>query len=174
MRKIKTIALAALLIIGLVITAISVFIPVAKAADGWTLVNDARGVKAYPDLTEYVWQKNASMPPNAQYDKIGLHRLVKTGTIPKGVVFICPGYSSGVGESTSNPPGDNWTKLENFTQAIYWANRGFDVYAVDYRMKFVPNTLNTSQLSFMQDWGWDVMMSDLRKLSAKLKKFLEP
>jgi pimeloyl-ACP methyl ester carboxylesterase len=170
MRKIKTIALAALLIIGLVITAIPVFIPVAKAADSWTLVNDARGVKAYPDLREYVWQKNASMPPNAQYDKIGLHRLVKTGTTPKGVVFICPGYSSGVGESTSNPPGDNWTKLENFTQAIYWANRGFDVYAVDYRMKFVPNTLNASQLSFMQDWGWDVMMSDVKEAISKAKE----
>ena len=48
-------------------------------------------MKAYPDLEEYVWQKNASMPPNGQYDKIGLHRIVKTGIAAKGVVFMVPG-----------------------------------------------------------------------------------
>jgi hypothetical protein len=171
MPKIKTGALATLLVLGLLITPILMLIPVAAAADGWTLVTDARGMKAYPDLREYVWQKNASMPPNGQYDKIGLHRLVKTGITPKGVIFMtnCPMWGTGEGR-ISNPPGDNWTKYENFSQAIYWANRGFDVYAIDYRTHFVPNTLNASQMSFAANWGWDVWISDIKEAAEKVKE----
>ncbi len=111
----------------------------ASLTSDWALVTDARPMKAYPDLKESIWQKNATMAPNGQYDKIGLHRLVKTGITPKGVVFLtnCPSW--GTGElRISNPSSDNWTKYENYSQAIYWANRGFDVYAIDYRTHFVP------------------------------------
>jgi len=143
----------------------------SEAINGWTLVNDGRGVKAYPDLKEYVWQKNAAMPPNGQYDKIGLHRLVKTGISPKGVVFLtnCPMW--GTGElRISNPPTDSWTKFENFSQAIYWANRGFDVYAIDYRTHFVPESLNASQMSFAVNWGLDVWVSDIKEAAEKVKQ----
>ena len=69
----------------------ALFIPLSKAADsGWTLVSDSSNIKAYPSLHEYVWQKNASMAPNGPNDKIGLHRLVKTGTTPTDVIFIMP------------------------------------------------------------------------------------
>jgi pimeloyl-ACP methyl ester carboxylesterase len=131
---------------------------------------DGRSLKAYPDLKETVWVKNATMAPNGQYDKIGLHRLVKTGITPKGVVFLtnCPMW--GTGETRiSNPPSDNWTKNENFSQAIYWANRGFDVYAIDYRTHFVPQTLNVSQMSFAANWGWDVWVSDIKETAEKVK-----
>lgn len=83
-------------------------------------------------MREYVWQKNASLAPNGPYDKIGLHRLVKAGTTPKGVIFMLPtGWSSGE-KLLSNPPEDNWTRYENYSMPIYLANRGFDVYAIDY------------------------------------------
>ena len=142
----------------------------ANALDGWTLTADGRSIKAYPDLKEYVWQKNASMAPNGPYDKIGLHRLVKTGITPKGVVFFMDGSVGGNGERTiSNPPTDNWTKLENYSQPIYWANRGFEVYAMDLRNHFVPRSLNVSQLSFMQNWGWDQWISDLKEAVEKAK-----
>ena len=140
-----------------------------KSDDGWILFG-SRALKAYPELREYVWQKNASLAPNGPYDKIGLHRLVKTGITPKGVVFIlgCPMW--GVGEQRiSNPPGDSWTKYANYSDAIYWANRGFDVYAIDYRSHFIPTSLNASQLSFMADWGWDVWISDIKEAAEKVK-----
>ena len=138
--------------------------------DGWTLVTNGITLKAYPELREYVWQKNASLAPNGPYDKIGLHRLVNTGITPKGVVFIlgCPMW--GVGEQMiSNPPGDSWTKYANYSQAIYWANRGFDVYAIDYRSHFIPTSLNASQLSFMADWGWNQWISDTKEAANKVK-----
>ncbi len=135
----------------------------------WTLIANGTAVKGYSNLTETVWQKNANLPPNGPYDKIGLHRLVKTGITPKAVVFINPGtYMSGE-QLISNPTTSNFTLNENSSQAIYWANQGFDVYAIDYRTHFVPNTLNSSQLSFMQNWGWDQWISDIREAVLKTK-----
>jgi pimeloyl-ACP methyl ester carboxylesterase len=153
-----------------VITAIPPFIPTAKAADGWTLVYDGRSVKAYPDLREYVWQKNASLPPNGPYDKIGLHRLVKRGATPIGVLFMLAGQAGSGERLISNPPEDNYTKYENFTQAIYWANRGFDVYAIDQRNHFVSKNMPADQLSFMANWGLDQWLSDIREAVDKAKE----
>ncbi len=165
-----TVMIAVLIItsFSIPIAASVVFTP---APDSWTLVADGRAMKAYPDLKEYVWQKNATMPPNGEYDKIGLHRLVKTGVTSKGVVFLtnCPMW--GTGElRISNPPTDSWTKYQNFSQAIYWANRGFDVYAIDYRTHFAPKDLNASQMSFAANWGLDVFDSDIKEAAEKVKQ----
>src|SRR3990170_4802431 len=106
MIKTKTRTVTALLIIGLTISTIPLFIPAVSGADGWALIYDARSMKAYSDLKEYVWQKNASAPPHTEYDKIGLHRLVKTGAATKGVVFLIPNFANGGDEYISNPPTD--------------------------------------------------------------------
>ncbi len=142
----------------------------ASITSDWTLVTNARPMKAYSDLLEYVWQKDARMPPNTQYDKIALHRLVKTGVVTRGVVFLtnCPTWGTGA-ERISNPSSDSWTKYENFSNAIYWANRGFDVYAIDYRSHFVPRNLTTSQMSFMANWGWDVWVNDIKEAAEQVK-----
>jgi pimeloyl-ACP methyl ester carboxylesterase len=161
----------ALLVVGLAITAfptIRASNPTAPS-DGWTLIAQ-RGLKAYPDLMETAWQKNASAPPHGPYDKIGLHRVVKTGIKPIGVLFICPGTWSSGEQLISNPPTDPWTKTEKDTEALYWANRGFDVYSIDYRTHFVPITLNSSQLSFMANWGWDQWISDIKEAVNKAKE----
>ncbi len=142
----------------------------AATLQDWNMTIDSRSLKAYLDLKETVWVKNATMAPNGQYDKIGLHRLVKTGITPKGVVFLtnCPTW--GTGESRiSNPAGDSFTKTENSSQAIYWANKGFDVYAIDYRTHFVPKDLNASQMAFAATWGLDVWVSDIKEAADKVK-----
>jgi pimeloyl-ACP methyl ester carboxylesterase len=167
--KNKTLTIA--LIIGLLITTIPLFTKSSNAAtDNWTLTQDGRGVKAYADLKEYVWQKNASMEPNGPYDKIGLHRLVKTGVPLKGVVFMLPGlYGSGE-RLVSNPPTDSFTKTENMSQCTYWANRGYDVYTIDYRNHFIPINTNKSQLSVTADWGMEQFISDIKEAVDKTKQ----
>jgi pimeloyl-ACP methyl ester carboxylesterase len=143
---------------------------VALNLNDWGLVNDSRLVKGAPNLREFVWQKNATTMPNGPYDKIGLHRLVNTAVAPKAVVFMLPGtYLSGEGW-ISNPTTDNFTKTENDSQAIYLANRGYDVYAFDYRTHFVPTNLNASQLSFMANWGYDQWISDIKEGVNKAKE----
>jgi pimeloyl-ACP methyl ester carboxylesterase len=160
------------LIVLLTVSAKSAFIRRATAADdNWTLVNNGTSLKGYPSLREYSWQKVASMPPNGAFDKIGLHRLIKLNSTAKGVVFICPGtYASGE-TILSNPPESSLTLSENSSQPIYWANRGFDVYVIDYRTHFVPSSINsTSQLAFMADWGWDQWISDIKEGVNKAKE----
>jgi len=170
---------AVVLIAAMMIAAIPILIPTSKADvnSDWTLVTNGRALKAYPTLQEFIWQKNANMAPHGLYDKIGLHRLVKAGITPKGVIVMMPG-TYGSGEMlTSNPTTDNWTLTENESQAIYWANRNYDVYAMDYRTHFVPDNLNplppasinSSQLSFMANWGWDQWMSDINEVVNKAK-----
>lgn len=171
-HKNQNAALAVLLIIGLTISAIPIILPLTKGASdsGWILVTDGRGVKAYPDLHEYVWQKNASLPPNGTFDKIALHRLVMTGITPKGVIFINPGAWGSGEQLISNPTESNFTANENFSQPIYWANRVFDVYSIDYRPHFVSATSTTSQLQFMLNWGWDQWISDTKEAVDKAKQ----
>jgi pimeloyl-ACP methyl ester carboxylesterase len=142
----------------------------ANTLEGWTLVTNARALKAYPDLKEYIYQKNATMPPNGQYDKIGLHRLVKDDIITKGAVFIDPGiYGSGE-QLISNPPENNYTADESSSQAIYWANRGFEVYSIDWRTHFLPSTMNVSQASaIVGNWGWDIYINDMKEAVDKAK-----
>jgi pimeloyl-ACP methyl ester carboxylesterase len=143
--------------------------PLSSDPVNWTQVAQ-RPEKAYPNLTEYVWQKNASASPHGPYDKIGLHRLVKNGTQPLGVVFILPGTWASGEQMISNPPSDNWTAYENNTMAIYLANRNFDVYSMDYRTHFVPLNLSASKLSFMANWGWDQWISDIKEAVNKTKE----
>jgi len=144
--------------------------PVSSSSDGWTLIHDGRSVKVYPDLREYVWEKNTSAPPHGPYDKIGLHRVVKTGIVPQGVFFLLPGTWMDGEKQCSNPPEDSWTMDENHTITYYLANRGFDVYVIDYRTHFVPIDLNSTQLSFMVDWGWDQWISDIKEAVDKAKE----
>jgi pimeloyl-ACP methyl ester carboxylesterase len=92
-----------------------------------------------------------------------LHRVVKEGINPKGVVFILPGTWSTGEQLCSNPPDDNWTADEDHSFALFLANRGFDVYAIDYRTHFVPIYFTHGDLSFMVDWGWDAWIGDIKK-----------
>jgi pimeloyl-ACP methyl ester carboxylesterase len=164
--------LAILLIMALMVTAIPIIIPSTKAANdsAWTLVTDGRGIKSYPDLREYVWQKNASLAPNGAFDKIGLHRLVSASIGPKGVIFINPGAWGSGEQLISTLPESNFTASENSSQPIYWANRGFDVYSIDYRAHFVPANATTNQFSFMLNWGWDQWISDTKEAVDKAKQ----
>ncbi|MEM3586784.1 MAG: alpha/beta fold hydrolase [Candidatus Jordarchaeaceae archaeon] len=200
MYRIKSPAFVALVIIGLIFTATAVSVT-AKSTDsssllltsfvsytskatfktlnsssvpsnpyeGWNLTIEGRGVKAYPDLREYVW--TTSRPPYGPFDKIAVHRILNPKLESKGVVFILPGTWSNGEQLVSNPPEDSWTMFENHSIAYYLANRGFDIYSIDYRTHFVPIYLNTSQLSFFANWGWDQWISDIKE-AVKLAKAL--
>ena len=127
----------------------------------WDMTIDDRGVKMYPDLREDIWE--LEVPPFGPYDRIGLHRLVKAGIEPEGVVFVLPGTWSNGEQLTSNPPEDLWTHTEDHSFAFYLANRNFDVYAIDYRTHFVNQYLNPPDLGFMAYWGWDQWISDIKE-----------
>ena len=133
----------------------------SNEVEGWTFVEDGRGVKLYPELRESIWQTDRS--PFDTYDKIAVHRVVKEGIKPKGVVFILPGTWSNAEQLISNPTDDWWSADEDHSFAYFLANRGFVVYAIDYRTHFVPPELSLAELEFMAEWGWDAWIGDIKE-----------
>ena len=127
----------------------------------WVQTVDGRGLKAYPDLREDVWEMRRA--PYGPYDRIGVHRVVKEGIEPHGVYFMLPGTWSNGEQLISNPITDSRTKYEEHSHALYLANRGWDVYAIDYRTHFVDQQLTPDNLSFMVDWGWNEWIGDLKE-----------
>ncbi len=119
-QKTSSIMLVLLLVLGLAFAFFPQIKTTEAATTSWTLVNDSRSVKGYPELRETYWEKNATSSPHSQFDTIGLHRLVKAGVTPKGVVFIASG-GTGSGQSVlSNPTADNFTKTRALVQDSTW------------------------------------------------------
>jgi len=133
----------------------------------WVKTAENRDIKLYPELKETIWQLKRA--PYGSYDTIGLHRVVKTDIEPKDVVFVLPGTWSNGEQLISNPLSDPWTKDESHNFAYYLANRGIEVYALDYRTHFVNQNLEPEDLSFMANWGWDTWISDIKEAMELVK-----
>lgn len=122
---------------------------------------DGGTIAGNPDLVEYVW--NTSRPPDGLYNKIAVHRVLRAdGEAGEGVVFILPGtWSSGEQLVHVRKDGIQYgIPHENHSITHYLANRGFDVYTLDYRTHFVPHTVTDHE--FMLNWGWDAWMGDMK------------
>jgi len=170
MQKTNRTSIAILLVILFVVSALPTFVKTTEAATSDWTPTSTQPLKAYPDLRESQWQKVPTALPNGPYDRIALHRLNNPALTPKGVVFVIPGLYGNGETYVSNPPTDNYTKFESNSQCIYWANRGFDVYTMDYRQHFIPIDFNKSQLAFAAEWGMDQVMSDIKECIDKAKQ----
>ena len=144
---------------------------------GWRLTR-IQDVAAYPDLKESIWTKRVA--PYGPCDRISVHRLAKEHGKTIAAVFILPGTWASGEQMISNPPGSLgagrlWFKWDQYNITHYLANRGFDVYSIDYRSHFleeylaakypeVTNKLYTpDQMAFMKDWGWGAWISDIHE-----------
>jgi pimeloyl-ACP methyl ester carboxylesterase len=143
---------------------------IALNSNDWALTNNGRIINGCPNLREYVWVKNTSMSPNGPYDKIGLHRLTKAGVQTKGAIFMDPGIY-GSAEQLLSPTDSNYSIDESSNQLVYWANRGFDVYSIDWRAHFLPSTMNSTEASSMAvNWGWPQYINDMKEAIDKTKE----
>jgi hypothetical protein len=110
----------------------------------WRLISSGP-VALAPQLEETVW--NAAVAPFGPFDFIGLHRLRSPQVTPnRKVILFLPG-------ATAN--GNLYTTDENHDFRIYLANRGYDVYSLDYRTHFIP----------LLGLGPDLQPLDLRSLN---------
>lgn len=145
---------------------------VAGQIDEWILQSSTPVVGA-PGLTETIWKADVSLPggtPRSPYDTIGLHRLVGVNPAPGKVVVYLPGASANA---------SLYTNLEDRDFRLYLANRGYDVYSLDYRTHFVPPftepgveipPLVTSDLSLMVHWDSATFVSDTAMAIAQAKE----
>jgi len=100
-----------------------------------------------------------------EFDKIGVHRVVKERAPWKPLstgkaVMMIPGDSCNFSNAFMAP-----TASGSF--GVFLAEKGVDVWGVDLRWNFVPDT--TTDFSFMKNWNTSSHLKDI-KLSVKLSR----
>ncbi|MEM2086443.1 MAG: alpha/beta fold hydrolase [Archaeoglobaceae archaeon] len=121
------------------------------------------------ELKRSVW--TVDRPPYGSYDKIAIERVVNESIGgDKPVILILPGtWSSGEQLANLSWNDNGWIDVnEEYALVPFLANRGFDVYTIDYRTHFVPN--NTTDFSFMFEWGWVNWIWDIKTAVEKIKQ----
>lgn len=147
-----------------------------------------------PELTEYYWE--LERPPfGGTHDKIGLHRIVNENATPKAAVFICPGTNAStwryigndfigntinsinirLKQNSSNKKElmdllDDANTMKQRLLIRFLAAKGYDVYGIDYRTRYIPTNYETKDLEFMTNWGWDLFVEDTKAAIEKTKK----
>ncbi len=174
--------IALILVVSFVVFPFPLVDSIAKSDDEWIITIDGESLELIPELEEYAWV--LERPPYEIWDKIGLHRLVKTGEEPIGVIVIFPGTSSSGEQLISEDyylryiaaidadeekVNEIREKRKSHSITHYLALRGWDVYTMDYRTHFVPNTYTQDDLKFMAEWGWKMYMEDAELVIDKVK-----
>ncbi len=120
-------------------------------------------VPGNPGLTETYWNAAVDVPPpfrRSKHDIIGLHRLARPDARPGRVLLFLPGAQCN---------GTLYTTDETRDFRLWLANRGYEVYSLDYRVHFAPPFnlagvdipgLVTPDLSFMAPWNGAAFISD--------------
>ncbi|PKN65165.1 MAG: hypothetical protein CVU52_11220 [Deltaproteobacteria bacterium HGW-Deltaproteobacteria-10] len=110
------------------------------------------------NLVETLWTTES--PPESRYNTFGVRRLaLKNRAAYKGVLVHLPGSSSN---------GNFYTTSENYDFRIYLANRGYDVYTVEYRTSFIPK--EETDYSCMATYKTSATLADLRKIIEFVKQ----
>jgi len=135
----------------------------------WTEMLKGGPIAGNPNIEETVWQMTRA--PWGPYDKIGLRRVSHKTLESKGVVFLLPGtWSNGEQLVHVRKNGVQHTvPNENHSILHYLANRGFEVYTIDYRTHFVPHT--ELDHSFMINWGWEAWIGDMKEAVNLMKEY---
>jgi len=143
--------------------------------DEWTYKGVSIAEK-YPGLQHYIWETDR--PPYGPFDKIALHRLVNSphnqkakpdrpSPDKKKVIFIIPGTWSRGSSSIDD---------ERNSLNIFLANRGYDVYSMDFRTAYLPNLAYDQfeeygyDISSTSDWTYGVFREDIKSCVDMAKR----
>jgi pimeloyl-ACP methyl ester carboxylesterase len=137
--------------LAILLVAVALFAP-ASRADEFAAAGSARELKGAPGIFESTFSATVGKSP---FDKIALHRLVKGSTPPAHpeiVVLYLPGTNMNGTVALENP---------KYSFQVYLAERGVDVWAMDYRTHFIPSATPETGLSELVTWTNDLFESDI-------------
>ena len=130
----------------------------------WALVSDGPHL-LNASIHETVWR--TPRPPGGTHDHIEVHRYraqtasdAASETAPKAALLYLPG---------TNMNGEAVLGDENHNLWFYLAQRGIDVYALDYRTHFVANA-GVEDLGFMKSWGLTAFVGDAAEAAALARR----
>lgn len=114
------------------------------------------------NIYEYTWTFNVS--PYGEFDKIAVHRVVKENSswrpiIASRAVMMVHGDATSFRASFLPSKVSNGVATD-YSLAIYLAQNNIDVWGIDLRWTFVPDT--TTDFSFMKNWDTNLHLSDIK------------
>jgi pimeloyl-ACP methyl ester carboxylesterase len=137
---------------------LSSFAAAAAAAEtGWERAGAEAAVAGAADVRETRWE--SARPPGGTYDRIRVHRY-RGEAPPRAALLYLPGTNMNGHVAVSDEDHNLW---------IFLARRGVEVFALDYRTDFVPNT-GVADLGFMEAWGIDAFGEDIRAALALARR----
>lgn len=133
--------------------------------DSWQYVSMNK-VMNNDGIHHYKWKMER--PPYGPWDKISLHRLVYKGwrlwdwPNENEVIFIIPGTWEKSSASTD----------ENTYTNLFLANRGYDVFTLDFRTSAIPprEYNQFDDLSSTAGWTYGIFREDIKACIEKVKQ----
>lgn len=142
--------------------------PAAAPADGaaWKVDQAERPLVTGSNVQETVW--STGRPPGGPFDKIAVHRYrtraagaTNGAAAPVATLLYLPGTNmNGIARLTD----------EAHNLWVYLANRGVEVFAIDYRTRFIPPDTPPTGLVSLRAWGVDAFTADAAAAAALARK----
>jgi pimeloyl-ACP methyl ester carboxylesterase len=124
----------------------------------WKVDQAERPLAAGSSVQETVW--STGRPPGGPFDKIAVHRYRAKGA-PIATLLYLPGTNmNGIARLTD----------EAHNLWMYLANRGVEVFAIDYRTRFIPPDTPPAGLASLRAWGVDAFTADIAAAAALARK----
>jgi pimeloyl-ACP methyl ester carboxylesterase len=134
-------------------------------ADGasWKVDQAERPLAAGSSVQETVW--STGRPPGGPFDKIAVHRYrarpASGAAAPVATLLYLPGTNmNGIAALTG----------ESHNLWVFLANRGVEVFAIDYRTRFIPPDTPATGLASLRAWGVDAFTADIAAAAALARK----
>ena len=127
----------------------------------WKVDQAERPLAAGSSVQETVW--STGRPPGGPFDRIAVHRYRAKagGAAPVATLLYLPGTNmNGIARLTD----------EAHNLWVYLANRGVEVFAIDYRTRFIPPATPPTGLASLRAWGVDAFTADIASAAALARK----
>jgi acetyl esterase/lipase len=128
----------------------------AEVAAAWTVAQAERPLTALPAVRETRWR--TSRAPGGPYDRIEMHRYRGQGPA-RGVLLYLPGTNMNAEPALTDEDHNLW---------LFLATRGVEVFALDYRTRFVPAS-GVTDFGFMKDWDLQSFVGDAKAAAEKAR-----
>ena len=137
--------------------AILVLIPILAMAEtsGFELLRSEVISTPQAQVTETEWRNT-----DASGQTIGLHRYHADGVALIATLLYLPGTNMNGVLKIADGDHNLW---------LYLAQRGVEVYALDYRTRFIPHDFG-GDLSLMRDWSMDLFVEDAVMAAKKVRE----
>ena len=137
---------------------LSILIPSIGLA--WEVVQEETPILPMAPITQTIWKQ--VVQPAGKYDLVSLNRYRNLEVPTVAAIFFLPGTNMNGGISILTESHNLW---------LYLANRGVDVYAMDYRTHYVSHEVK--EIDFMKDWTVATFVDDAATL-VKQVRLLNP